>query len=64
MWEFIQNYAGMIALMALFPLMMFVLNPKESIVGLMKEVSSDSNERIAVLEQKVAELEKKLEQGS
>ena len=54
----------MIALMALFPLMMFVLNPKESIVGLMKEVRSDSNERIAVLEQKVAELEKKLEHGS
>ena len=64
MWEFIQNYAGMIPLMALFPLMMFVLNPKESIVSLVKEVRSDSNERIAVLELRVAELEKKLEQSS
>ncbi|GAB7230638.1 hypothetical protein VrSk94_43330 [Vibrio rotiferianus] len=54
----------MIALMALFPLMMFVLNPKESTVSLMKVVRSDSNERIAVLEQRVAELEKKLEQSS
>ena len=59
-----SKHAGMIALMALFPLMMFVLNPKESIVSLMKEVRSDSNERIAVLEQRVAELEKKLEQSS
>ncbi|UTZ28743.1 hypothetical protein HB761_18870 [Vibrio campbellii] len=64
MWEFIQNYAGIIALMALFPLTMFILNPKESIVGLMKEVRSDSNERITVLEQRAAELEKKLEQRS